>query len=188
MNQKEQAREEVLTKRKKLTTKFAEIHKREIAENLRRLPTWRSSQIVHVYLSLEGRNEIDTWPIVKWLLENGHEVWSSHLPEDHVKDGFCQITINTKYGKDRFGAPLPIERVHKTINPSVIIVPCLAADNNGNRLGYGSGWYDRFLAKHPKALKIGLVYDQFLLDEIPHEPHDIQLDFIITESERVYVS
>lgn len=185
MSRKEQAREVVLTKRKKLTTKFSEIHNREIAENLRRLPTWRSSQTVHVYLPIEGKNEINTWPIVEWLLENGHEVWTSHLPKDETQDGFCRITNSTKFGKDRFGAPLPLEQVSKEVNPTVIIVPCLAVDKNGNRLGYGSGWYDMFLANHPKTTKIGLIYNQFFLDEIPHEPHDIKLDLIITESRTI---
>lgn len=183
MEEKSRIRKETLAKRKRLGSKLTLTNNRNITESLQNLSVWSTRQSVHVYLPIEGKNEIDTWPIVEWLLENGQEVWASHLPEDESQDGFCQISKDTKYGKDRFGAPLPLGQVAKEVNPTVIIVTCLAADKSGNRLGYGSGWYDKFLANHPKATKIGLIYNQFLLDEIPHEPHDIKLDLTITESQ-----
>lgn len=66
-----------------------------------------------------------------------------------------------------------------------IIVPMLGFDENLQRLGYGGGYYDKFLATQPSAKKIGVCFEAGKLDRIPYEPHDVALDIIITE-ERVY--
>jgi 5-formyltetrahydrofolate cyclo-ligase len=64
----------------------------------------------------------------------------------------------------------------------LILVPVLAFDKDNHRLGWGGGWYDKFLSKQPKALKIGLCFQNGFVEEgIPHEPHDIPLDKILTE-------
>ena len=64
-----------------------------------------------------------------------------------------------------------------------IIVPGAAFDRSGNRLGLGGGYYDRFLKNVPNAKRVALAFDYQLLDVIPAEPHDAQVDIIITESE-----
>jgi 5,10-methenyltetrahydrofolate synthetase len=65
----------------------------------------------------------------------------------------------------------------------LIIIPCLAFDGDLCRLGWGGGWYDRFLAGQPEAMKIGLAYQNSLVEAgLPREAHDIPLDKIITES------
>lgn len=69
----------------------------------------------------------------------------------------------------------------------VIIVPMLGFDKTLHRIGYGSGYYDRFLADYPHALKIGVCYEQGYVDVVPAEPHDIPLNLIITE-ERAVIS
>lgn len=181
MMDKKLIRREVLAKRKVFSSKQLNAISHSVFNYLKQLGIWQEKQVVHIYLPIEAKNEIDTWQFVEWLIENGHEVWASHLPSDESKDGFCQISKTTTYQKDRFGAPLPLEKVSKHIKPSVVILPCLAADKNGNRLGYGSGWYDKFLAQHPGATKIGLVPEMFLLEQIPHEPHDKKLDILITQ-------
>ncbi|MBO5525582.1 MAG: 5-formyltetrahydrofolate cyclo-ligase [Clostridia bacterium] len=62
----------------------------------------------------------------------------------------------------------------------VAVIPLLAADRTGRRLGYGGGFYDRFLSRTP-CVKVGLCYEEQLLDEIPSESHDVLLDFVCTE-------
>ncbi len=157
-----------------------------ILDKLKNVKLLESKKIVHVYLPIARKNEIDTWPVVKWLLEAGHEVWTSYLPEDESEDGFCLVREDTTYGIGRYGIPLPQTKVEKDCTPDVVIVPCLAADVQGNRLGYGSGWYDWFLANHKKAVRIGLVYGEFLYDEIPHTKDDQQLDVIVTERKIIH--
>ena len=64
----------------------------------------------------------------------------------------------------------------------VIIIPILAFDRGGFRLGMGGGWYDRFLALQPQALKIGLAYDWAEVSDLPHETHDIPVDIVVTST------
>lgn len=64
----------------------------------------------------------------------------------------------------------------------VVIVPMLGFDDKLHRIGYGGGYYDRFLAEQPQAKKIGVCYENGKVERIPAEPHDIPLDMIVTES------
>lgn len=69
----------------------------------------------------------------------------------------------------------------------LIIVPAIAYDRRGNRVGRGKGYYDRLL-NTTKATKIGVGYDfQFIEDDIPAEPHDVAVDIVITESRRLVI-
>ena len=62
----------------------------------------------------------------------------------------------------------------------LIVVPGMAFDRAGNRLGRGRGYYDRFLAKHPDVKRIGICFDFQLVDEVPAEPFDIRMDEVIS--------
>ena len=70
----------------------------------------------------------------------------------------------------------------KENNIDVILVPGLAFDRNGGRMGFGKGYYDRLL-ESSKAVKIGLCYDFQILEKIPTESHDVPMNFVITEKE-----
>ena len=64
----------------------------------------------------------------------------------------------------------------------IAIIPLLAFDREGNRLGYGAGYYDRFLAAHPRVKTIGIAFACQEMPELPGEPTDIRMDRILTES------
>ena len=92
--------------------------------------------------------------------------------------------------KRAFNIPIPDTRRLSPVVPDIIFAPLLMCDAHGNRLGYGAGHYDRYLASlmiKPKL--IGLCFDEQIFDgELPHEPHDIKLDLIITPSRTITVS
>ena len=71
---------------------------------------------------------------------------------------------------------LPIK--HSTIDS--VIVPGIAFDSQGNRLGFGKGNYDRFLKRATHAVKIGLAYDSQMVESIPSQEHDVPMDFVVT--------
>ena len=77
-----------------------------------------------------------------------------------------------------------------TVDPSeieLVVVPAVAYDRNGNRLGRGKGFYDRLL-KNTRATKIGVGYEFQLVDEIPVEPHDVGVDIIITQNSTIIIN
>lgn len=77
-----------------------------------------------------------------------------------------------------------------TVDPSeieLVVVPAVAYDRRGNRLGRGKGFYDRLL-RNTRATKIGVGYDLQLVDEIPVEPHDVGVDIIITQNATIVIN
>ncbi len=83
---------------------------------------------------------------------------------------------------NRFGIPEPIS--NKRIFPKILLVPLVAFDKNFNRIGYGGGFYDRYikkLKKNKKIITIGLAYSFQKVKEIPINKHDVKLDFVVTD-------
>ncbi len=79
-------------------------------------------------------------------------------------------------------APMP------TVEYPVIIIPMVAADTDGNRIGMGGGWFDRFLITQTQAVIIGCCYDQMVVDHVPFDNHDIRVDYICTETKTIKCS
>ena len=77
--------------------------------------------------------------------------------------------------------PKPLELV-TPCEDSVVLVPALAISNKGQRLGYGGGFYDRYLARFPHLLKIGVIYEMFYAFALEAEDHDVALDIAIHQS------
>ncbi|MEO5690791.1 MAG: 5-formyltetrahydrofolate cyclo-ligase [Candidatus Saccharimonadales bacterium] len=65
---------------------------------------------------------------------------------------------------------------------STIVIPMVAADRHGNRIGMGGGWFDTFLITQPQAILVGCCYDRMILDRITSESHDVRVDYICTET------
>ncbi|MBQ3028111.1 MAG: 5-formyltetrahydrofolate cyclo-ligase [Lachnospiraceae bacterium] len=70
---------------------------------------------------------------------------------------------------------------------TLLFVPGCAFDEKGGRMGYGGGFYDRFMEKYPDVLKVALAYEEQLMEEVPREAHDKPVDVIVTEKRRLHV-
>lgn len=115
---------------------------------------------------------IDKWHTRKhFFLPRVNGVNLDVLPYDRTRLQYGSFHIEEPTGDD-------IEDID---NIELIIVPGIAYDNRGNRVGRGKGYYDRLLSR-TKATKIGIGYDFQLVDEIDSEPHDITMDILITDS------
>ena len=94
------------------------------------------------------------------------------------------IDFDSLIPSGRFGILEPIELAKITYKSiDMVLVPGVIFDKNGYRLGYGLGYYDRFLNKLPKAVKVGLCFDFQVMDKVPREEHDIPVDYIVTDKE-----
>ena len=139
-----------------------------IARKLVDLVNWAEITSVHYYEPLARLNEIDVNPVVDFLVTSQPQII---LYTSRKIDGQWQVV--TRNGKQAQDVP----------EFDVIIIPMLGFDENLHRIGYGGGYYDRFLATQPTAQKIGISLEQGKIDNLPVEPHDMALDTIVTEQQ-----
>ena len=120
---------------------------------------------------------IDRWASRKrFFLPRVNGVNLEILPYDRSRLAQGAFLIEEPQGDD----VVPVDTV------DMIVVPAVAYDRHGNRVGRGKGYYDRLLASS-RALKVGVAYDFQLVDLIDADPHDIPVDIVVTESRRIIV-
>lgn len=124
-------------------------------------------------------NEINVLPFIEYCLVNGITVvCPKTLKKPQLKH--LVLTDLKSLEKGVFGTVYPSGDKEFKDQLDLIIVPGLAFDNQGGRLGYGGGYYDTFLNKQPNAVKIGVGFSNQLIEAVPMEEHDIWLDAVIT--------
>jgi 5-formyltetrahydrofolate cyclo-ligase len=141
---------------------------------------------IHVYLPIKKNSEPDSWKLIP-KLKNHQVIVSKSDFKDYSMQHFI-LDKNTQLATNDFGIPEPItgKQVDAT-EIDVVIIPLLAFDNQGFRVGYGKGFYDRFLQQcKPETLKIGVSFFPPIPKIDDAEPHDIRLDVCITP-DRGYV-
>jgi 5-formyltetrahydrofolate cyclo-ligase len=154
---KQQLRREL--KNERLAMNYAEVsaNSAAITQNLIDKVDWAGIKNMHVYSDVLEWNEVQTGSIIEYV--------GAQWPKIEVT--LAGTESDQQLPKRQF---------------DLIVAPCLGFDDELYRLGLGAGFYDRFLANQAKALKIGLCFAAGLVKPgLPHEPHDIPLDKIITE-------
>ncbi|MGV1100806.1 5-formyltetrahydrofolate cyclo-ligase [Thiovibrio sp. JS02] len=160
-----------------------------IAGRLWALPVFAEAKSILVYVNF--RSEVETLPLIRDCLARGKavsvpltvtagrrlEAYSLADPDRDLVPGYCRIPEPAK------GLPL--------VAPAgleVVIVPGSVFDAQGGRLGYGGGYYDRFLGNEAaRALRIGLAYDLQVIRRVPVEAHDQRLHYLVTETRTIHV-
>ena len=155
-----------------------------IFKNLMTLNIWEKN-FYHSYLSNVLNNEVETNEIINLLFKKNKRVFVPKILGTNLIH--IEINKNTSYSKNQLGIREPVNSSKS--NPDlleVIFVPLLAFDKQGDRVGYGGGYYDKFLGDiKNNALKIGLSLFEPIDKILDIEDHDISLDYIITPK-RVY--
>lgn len=176
---KNKLKESMLKIRNSLPKKDILERSRKIQDNLFSLSQYANSRTIMFFVSFSS--EVDTHEMIKEALKN-KVVVVPKVVHHEIEPSVIIDLGNLVPG--RFGILEPIEIMKIAYkNIDLVLVPGIAFDREGNRIGYGFGHYDRFLAKVPKAIKIGLAFDFQIVDHIPKETHDVAVDFIVTEKE-----
>jgi 5-formyltetrahydrofolate cyclo-ligase len=164
---KAELRQSLKQDRLKLTPEVRQAAAVAIAGRLLQAVDWPVIRSVHCFEPIMRLGEVDLTDFVVALQTDREDirVYTSRK----VGDGWHFVSTDTD-------TPVVVPKF------DVIIVPMLGFDVDMHRVGYGGGYYDNFLASQPAAQKIGVCYETGKVDHIPAEPHDIPLDFIITES------
>ena len=155
-----------------------------VGSHLLELPEFQRARTVMLFVSFGS--EIDTLPIIEQALRNGKRVAAPRV--DRLTRALIPCLITDQANDLAPGAygirepqghclPVPIDEI------DVVIVPAVVWGEDGYRVGYGGGYYDRFLARVPHAVWIGLGFEMQVESDVPHESTDLKVDMLVTESQ-----
>lgn len=183
---KKEFRKKYKALRKELSEIDIEEKSLAITNALLPLPIWDKSYF-HIFLPITEQKEVDTEFILHLLSGKDKEIVISKSDFESRKMTHYLLTDNTKIKKNEYNIPEPIDGIEVPATKiDVVFVPLLAFDSKGNRVGYGKGFYDKFLSEcKPETIKIGLSFfeAEVLISDIFE--NDIQLDYCITP-DKVY--
>ena len=174
-----EARKKYLDLRKKLDNVQIISKSISISNNLQDLPIWEHN-FYHIYLPIKEKNEVDTMPIINILNNKKKKVLIPKSDFNNTTMKSFLLNDNTVLKKNNYGITEPINNEEFLGRIDVIFIPLVAYDLIGNRVGYGKGFYDKFLRnQNNKILRVGLSFfnqeKRIKIDE-----HDENLDFCVT--------
>ena len=174
-----EARKKYLDLRKKLDNVQIISKSIMISNNLQDLPIWEHN-FYHIYLPIKEKNEVDTMPIINILNNKKKKVLIPKSDFNNTTMKSFLLNDNTVLKKNNYGITEPINNEEFLGRIDVIFIPLVAYDLIGNRVGYGKGFYDKFLRnQNNKILRVGLSFfnpeKRIKIDE-----HDENLDFCVT--------
>lgn len=187
---KKRIRKKLLNERKNMREEDVKDLSEKIINKIKKIPVYQTSKTIMIYLSFE--NEVDSSELVRDCFENGKRVVVPYcIKEDksiiptEIKD------LNIDLSEAKMGYLQPKK---DSLNPvdisdiDLIILPGIAFDRKGYRVGFGAGYYDRFLGiVNFEIPTIGVAYDFQIVDSfIKMESYDIPVDYVMTE-ERIIV-
>lgn len=183
---KAEIRRRLLAERQAVGSLDREAWTDAIAARLVELPAWREADIVHTYVgAVEG--EVGTREIVRRALAEGRTVACPRVRWDppRLETYAIRSLDDLVEGRRGLWEPDP-DRAEPVADSALdlVVVPGLAFDRRGWRIGFGAGLYDRFLSG-VDAPRVALAFSLQLQDNLPVEPHDVPVDWIVTEGETI---
>ncbi len=183
-------RSRMMKARDALTPAFRSRSNQAITQQLRGYLSEKDCHSIHCYISF--RSEVDTRSFIELELQDGIRVTVPIVE----RIGELPLLAHTEIRSladlvpGPFGVEEPAERIPAALeNVDVVIIPLVAFDRHGARLGYGRGFYDRFLRTLPRTVeRIGLAFSIQEAEHIPTLTHDEPLDTIITEQEIIHTN
>lgn len=175
-------RKDMSVKRGALTKDEVQNKSKDIFLNILKLKEFIEASQVLCFMNT--KNEVDTSFIINYYRENNKKIAVPKVIGSEME--FYYFTSEKELVSGYFNIPEPVnlDESNKCIphNNDVIIVPGLAFDKYGGRIGYGGGFYDKYLSKNNNLIKIAVAYDfQVIEDELEISEFDIKPDYIVTE-------
>lgn len=183
MKEKEILRKKIIEQRKNKNHFEINQSSKIIFEKIISNDLYKKAQIIMLYSALPGEIILDD--LINQALKDNKTVCVPYLHKNFSTMDAAVISDISDLVLGKFNIKMPKIENLKIINPinlDLIFVPGLAYDKNGYRLGFGGGYYDKFLLKSSNANFIGVIYDEYILNEIPIEKHDISMSYLVSES------
>ncbi len=153
-----------------------------------RLPIYQQARVIHCYLSVHS--EVNTHLLLAYSLAAGKRVVVPMVQRNTAELTHSWLTSVAEQDMEPGVLGIPQPRTVRPVRAGVwdlTIVPLLAFDRRGYRLGYGKGYYDRLLTE-VSTPTIGLAFAVQEVERIPYEPHDVRMDWIVTDQEVIQIS
>ena len=181
--QKAALRKHLLEKRDATSAELREISSEKIHQNLKKISEYTNSQNIACYFPIGS--EINTNDIMLDILGQNKNLLLPRITNDNLQ--FYIVSNLEKLEKGNFEIMEPKDSCKKAEKIDCVLIPTVGVSKSGVRLGYGKGYYDRFLSLID-AVKISLTYSKQIVKSIPNESHDVKIDWIVTEDENVKIS
>lgn len=185
LTSKHQLRKTILTQLSAMDPQQATTWSQQACKRLGRLEVFQQSRRVFIYVSF--RHEVQTHDLIRDLLDGDKTVTVPRVTDSKTMQPVA-ITHWNQLAPDRHGIFAPVNGQPDRQPPDVCVVPGVAFTIGGDRLGYGSGYYDRFLAGHRNLATIGLAFECQVVDPIPTQPHDRPVNILVTPTRTVYTN
>ena len=182
MEDKETLRNKLWFERETISPERREAAAAAIFARIRELPEFAQAQTVYLYASVGA--EVPTSRMIGYCLSHGKIVCLPRIDGEHMS--FRRITSPLDLHPGVMGIPEPGDKAPEVASPGFMMVPGLAFDRNGNRLGYGGGYYDRYLAGRSDLFTVGLAYGCQIVDTVPTEFNDVPLCAVATGDGEVF--
>ena len=176
-------RKHLLEKRDSTSFDLMEIHSKKIFSKVTKMKIISEAETIGCYSSIGS--EVQTNDIINYFLNEGKSVSLPKASQDEMT--FRKVEDVSKLEKGEFDIPEPKDNTPIQENHDVILIPCIGLDNQGNRIGYGFGFYDKYL-EGSGAVKIALSYSKQIVKTIPVSKNDIKMDWIVTEKDVIKTS
>ncbi len=173
---KKELRRQIKEKKRQMTPQQIESASACLGELLAATEQYRQAKTVYGYLPYN--QEVRTTPMLERALQEGKRVAVPKIYGDEMK--FVYLDDLSKVEKSSFGIPEPVLDEPIADDPTaLVLMPGLAFTKAGERIGYGGGYYDKFLANEPDHPTVALCYDFQIVDKIPTDDYDIPVDFVL---------
>jgi len=181
--QKAALRKHLLEKRDATSAELRDILSERIHQNIKQISSFTNSQNIACYFPIGS--EVDTHVIMLDILKHDKNLLLPRIVNNNL--GFYIVPNLEKLERGSFEIMEPKDSCKKAEKIDCVLIPTVGVSKSGIRLGYGKGYYDRFLSLID-AVKISLTYSKQIVKSIPNDSHDVKMDWIVTEDENVKIS
>lgn len=177
-------RNQIKQARKRFSAAYIQDASWQIAQVITKCRSFKEAEVVFLYAAFE--EEIQTDCLAEWAKNEGKKTAYPKIQPGLEEMLFYEVEDIKELQLQTFKSLQiyePDPKRHPLISPGakdLIIVPGLAFDKEGHRIGYGGGFYDKYLKKYPRTFKVGVCMDFQLLEELPSESFDVKMDAVIT--------
>ncbi|SFJ72903.1 5-formyltetrahydrofolate cyclo-ligase [Thermoflavimicrobium dichotomicum] len=181
MNQKKELREQMILRRKLLSPSYMAESSQRISKNLTQASFYIHADMILFYMAF--RNEVNVGLAMEEAWKTGKKVVLPRVNPKERTMSCYQVESFAELKPGSYGILEPPADPEKEVHPaelSLVVVPGVAFDHQGYRLGYGGGYYDRFFSQYPSCLRVGVAYPEQIVETVYPESHDQPLNYLVT--------